>query len=209
VQVGRRVAGRDAEGAELGEIAVVERTNNSRQRAWSPALPACSIAAANSGDAGCADDLRRALELMRAYRRSQLCWCARQKRDTHDTKSKTRNIGTIQTDSSLPSLVKRHNQADRLVRHETMEGPMSLAAQAHSYTQAMSGAGPDSLVRRSKSTVDQAQTAVIAAWQLICEWACRRRARQILRDLHYDQIKDCFEDPSVVWEEARKPFWQA
>jgi uncharacterized protein YjiS (DUF1127 family) len=86
---------------------------------------------------------------------------------------------------------------------------MSLAAQAHSYTPAMSGAGRDSLVRRSKSTVDQAQTAMIASWQLICEWARRRRARQILRNLHYDQIKDCFEDPSVVWEEARKPFWQA
>jgi uncharacterized protein YjiS (DUF1127 family) len=86
---------------------------------------------------------------------------------------------------------------------------MSLAAQPHSYTQAMSGAGRDSLVRRSKSTVNQAQTAVIAAWQLICEWAYRRRARQILRNLHYDQIKDCFEDPSVVWVEARKPFWQA
>jgi uncharacterized protein YjiS (DUF1127 family) len=85
---------------------------------------------------------------------------------------------------------------------------MSLAAQAHHYTQTMSGARRDSLVR-SKSTVDQAQTAVIAAWQLICEWARRRRARQILRSLDYDQIKDCFEDPSVVWEEARKPFWQA
>ena len=61
-QVGRRVAGsiRDAEGAELGEIAVVKRMNYSGQRAWSPALPTCSIAVTNSGDAGCADGLRRA-----------------------------------------------------------------------------------------------------------------------------------------------------
>jgi uncharacterized protein YjiS (DUF1127 family) len=86
---------------------------------------------------------------------------------------------------------------------------MSLAAQERSYTQAMSGADRDSLVRSSKSSVNQAQAAVIAAWQLICEWARRRRARQILRNLHHDQIKDCFEHPSEVWEEAGKPFWQA